>query len=606
MNKHLTISLSIFLSLLTLLLVAFLFAFPSTQSAIAESNRAISNKGDFFSALAEKQQTIKISDLDLEGDIVAINYSVTIIGDGATLKNAYLKISAPIKKEECISVTLKGIKFDGGFTTDRYENAESFDDIYGSNRDNERCIDANVGYYDLTIEECEITHYASEVAPCVFIENDYRDSGKSISISNCRFYDNYSKWDTIHLSNDYLMVSIKNSYFYDNKAYKAAGFNVANAKIEIDNVEVYDNVFCPLDVDQNNPQSCGGGVYLGGTEGTVKNLTIRNNETVFGGGLGISPKTSGESELDIDNLKILSCKAKYGGAIAVHSLSGQPVVFSNGEFYGNSAEIGSTIYAINYAYWRNVNNGGIVKFLFCNFASNSATDRDTFSFYKENETKGQLGKIVMKGCFIIAEDEYLSVFSDYNYVDNASGAIEKNVITENLLDNAVSNGISPVKNSIADISIPASVYSTWSPKYVNATEDVKIGKRSDQTTEEYITPNKKGASIWTLVGSLFAVAILITFAVIPIKKKNDENFEQSSTQVEETPQIDPRPERWATLSEREKNVAILTIQCKKRQEIASILQFSENTIKKDLTTIYSKLEVEGKAELIAKYQDVSE
>ena len=57
------------------------------------------------------------------------------------------------------------------------------------------------------------------------------------------------------------------------------------------------------------------------------------------------------------------------------------------------------------------------------------------------------------------------------------------------------------------------------------------------------------------------------------------------------------------MNEREQKVALLTIMCKKRSDIASELQFSENTIKKDLTAIYSKLKVSGKAELIAKYQE---
>ena len=43
---------------------------------------------------------------------------------------------------------------------------------------------------------------------------------------------------------------------------------------------------------------------------------------------------------------------------------------------------------------------------------------------------------------------------------------------------------------------------------------------------------------------------------------------------------------------------------KKRKDIANELNYSENTIKKDLTIIYSKLHVKDKVELIMKYQDL--
>ena len=47
----------------------------------------------------------------------------------------------------------------------------------------------------------------------------------------------------------------------------------------------------------------------------------------------------------------------------------------------------------------------------------------------------------------------------------------------------------------------------------------------------------------------------------------------------------------------------MSIHLKKRKEIADELCFSENTIKKDLTSIYAKLKVQDKNELISKYKD---
>ena len=48
------------------------------------------------------------------------------------------------------------------------------------------------------------------------------------------------------------------------------------------------------------------------------------------------------------------------------------------------------------------------------------------------------------------------------------------------------------------------------------------------------------------------------------------------------------------------------IALKKRKEIADELNYSENTIKKDLTSIYSKLHVLDKYEMMSKYKDLIE
>ena len=48
----------------------------------------------------------------------------------------------------------------------------------------------------------------------------------------------------------------------------------------------------------------------------------------------------------------------------------------------------------------------------------------------------------------------------------------------------------------------------------------------------------------------------------------------------------------------------LTIRLKKRKDIANELNYSENTIKKDLTAIYTKLHVLDKTELVSKYKDL--
>ena len=68
--------------------------------------------------------------------------------------------------------------------------------------------------------------------------------------------------------------------------------------------------------------------------------------------------------------------------------------------------------------------------------------------------------------------------------------------------------------------------------------------------------------------------------------------------------IDHRREYFDSLTDREKTIVRLMIACKKRKEIADELNYSENTIKKDLTSIYSKLHVADKFELMSQYKDI--
>ena len=64
-------------------------------------------------------------------------------------------------------------------------------------------------------------------------------------------------------------------------------------------------------------------------------------------------------------------------------------------------------------------------------------------------------------------------------------------------------------------------------------------------------------------------------------------------------------QEWSTYLTKYKGKRIIGyVEGKKRKEIASLLFYSENTIKKDLSSIYKKLEVSDKSELIIKYKDL--
>ena len=603
MRRTFHFSLLFVIALLTLLTsVVVSLSFNTNQGVVYAQEVNVQTKDEFMTALANKTSVIRTDDIDFEDAVVSLNYDVKILSSkqSSTLKRVYFKIVGPTVEPNSITVSFENITFNGLYEApvDYIANLTiTFDDLFGD-RDNKMCIDGTYGYYNLTLNNCYIHNYASMVGPAIYVENDWRAYNKKIDISNCKFEFNYSQMDTIHISNDKLDVSITNSEWLHNVAYKGAGFSIANCNLKIDTVNVHDNGSHTLDMDVTNPQNCGGGVYIGGANGYIKDSIISNNYSEYGGGLGISPKFSGSGEFKVINTVIRNNSAHYGGAICAHSLSGQPIKFIGCEIYNNTAVEGSSLYAMNYAYWVKANNGGLVEFLFSTFANNKAQDTGTFSFYKQDVTKGEIGFVSLKGCFIIGNDQYSPKPNDFNYIANSAQAINDGVVTQEMLNNCSTNGLKPLKESLADYEVPASTYKEWDSMFANATKSAQIGSMPNESkdSKSWII----AVAVCVPVGAIIVVLVI----VLCLKKKKHQNPAISSKEEPDTTIQDDRQEKLATLTERELKVTELVIKLKKRQEIAAELFFSENTIKKDLTSIYQKLDVHTKSELIVKYKDL--
>lgn len=602
-----SVEIFVFSIVFVLALALMPIAVPFSVSNVAEASNTMqaSTREEFLDALARKADVIEAGNIDFAGTTVSINYGVTIRARNgkATFSNVFVKITAPTVSPSTISVAFSDIDFVGGFEASALDldQTESFETIFGTTRDSYACINADEGYFDLSLSNCSISGYASEVGAVLFVENTHRDFEKRLTIENCKFFGNYSAYDTMHISNDRLFVSLKNSEFYGNHAYKCAGFSIANCDIDIDGVSVHDNFFHPFGINENDPQKCGGGVFIGGVNGTFANSAITNNHTNYGGGLGISPKYAGTGDLYVQNVKINGNTAKFGGAVAAHSISGQPIHFVGCKFIGNSAESGSSLFAVNYGFWVAQNNGGLVEFLFSTFCSNTANDTKTFSFYLADKTKGELGKVNLKGCFVIGDDTHTSIPTDFNYIATKADAIAQGVVSEQDLLDALANGIRPAKGSPADMPVPANVYKDWSPLFADATDNAIIGTIPQS---EVPADNKAWVVPVAICVPLGAIAIIaVVLVILFARKKKRKVVDDSAPQTASpAPTIEDNSARLSTLTERERKIVELIIACKKRQEIAQELNYSENTIKKDLSSIYQKLAVSGKSELIARYQ----
>lgn len=608
------------------------------------SNIAYINTVEDFNAHFQTQKVLYVDDLDFGVDTaLSINRSIKLVGknEKSTLSNVFINISAPNVVGERIVVEFENIIFDGAFNKSGFNLTleDSFGDIFG-NRDNKHCITASVGHYNLTIENCDFTNYASEYGSVMFVNNDLDSfEDKIIRLNNSKFYGNICKRGTLDIFHDKANVTITNCQFFENYGAIGAGFNVGNGRLFVDNCIINNNNFCKFNLEDASGQEAGGGVAIGAFDGKVRNTKITNNKSVFGGGLSVVLNHTGDNTMLIENCTITNNQAiKNGGGVMIDSKQGQTVSFIGCEISFNHAPSSANVCSIPMAGWWTKNKSGNVNFFFCKIAMNEGADNKGIStdldFYGLTNNQSQMANTQVKGCIIIDKTTLTAQEGHYNYIATpaqaeADGVIDVSAIAEKrlcLLDNAKTN-----------IFVPASVYSLWHAQFVGANNAAQIG--------QFVYVGTQTANA-TLIIALSIVAMLVVVAGVGLlaqrnKKQvaqnvnassattiqiaSTENAAVASTQptaqvVEAVPpqaaaqkegverganisfspaQIEQIVANWAlvqTLSKKEKEVFELRLAGKKRRDIAKKQFVSENTIKKQLINIYLKLEVaNGKA-----------
>ena len=584
--------------LLSVLPLAFMTACQK-QEEFPKEGVVVTSVAEFKSALSNGSKDILVDDIDFQDETITINHDVRIesVDNESHFKGLHVKLSGPIVTGELIDVYFGNIIFDGAFDASSIdlESPTSFVDKFGGEREEDRCITADYGYFALTLDNCTIKNYASECGAAIMLENYNLDDYKYVNLDNCKVYHNYSETDIIHLSHGKLIANITSSEFYGNYAYKGAGFSIANGSANISKVNVHDNIFVPYDVNQSNMQLCGGGIFIGGTDLMMTDSFIVNNKTIFGGGLGVSAAFSGNKNVVFKNVVIKNNEATYGGGIAAFSMSGQPITFIDSEILCNKATYGGALYTEVYARWIKDNSGGLVQFFFTTFGLNTAEDNGSYSFYQEEGTKGELGTISLKGCFSIGNDTYDSKSEEYNYIATKEQALLDGVINQEDIDNAA-DGLYPQKSSKADIKVSHDVYANWSPLLAEYEGDLSIGKNQEKAAKQVPIIVILAISI----PGVIIIGLIVVIVVLLIKRKNKKEVPVEPVKDEK----ELRKEYLDSLGQRERQVVEMIVAGKKRKDIANELNYSENTIKKDLTIIYSKLHVKDKVELIMKYQEL--
>ena len=585
---------------------AFLLALVLLASFLGCSGKQKKTEGatvetaeEFYAAVRNKETVIRVKDLTFAEDTkIELNYSLTLVGDGgkATVRNAHFNVIAPNTAGDTIEVRFENIVFDGGVHDALPEpQGKTFEEIFGGERDDLRCINADWGYADLSLENCEITGYAAVDGCAVHVGNKFRDGEQTLRLKNCLIRGNVTRNGVVKVYNDKLTATFEDCLFTENTAGAAAGFLLTSTGV-VSGCRIQNNRFYPF-ADLGFEER-GGGAYVGGNV-TLTDCVISGNESVRGGGLAVTSAYSGNRSSLIRNCRIENNKATDGGAVFIDSLQGQPIDFIGCAFYGNAATgKGSILYAEPYAPWTKKHNGGQINLLFCSAVNNTATDEGTFAFYGADDL---LGYIVLRGCLMLDDSPY-APDGNFNYVATAEKALgEGAVASVNVSENG---SLKAVKGSAADITVPAKVYSGWHVAFANATADNPIGEYREPQTKKP-TGGIPVLPIAVAAGALLFAAVCVA-AVLKTKaaKARRQTAPAASEGATSTAaHALSEQERITLLTERQRRIIRLTLDGKTREEIASELRFSVGTIKFDLSDIYRKLDCSSRTDLIIRYKD---
>ena len=144
--------------------IALLALFVGCANNKEQQGAVVRDTAEFFFSLQNKETLILANDITFDEDtVVQINYGLTIRGNGmkATIKNAHFKIISPNVAGETNAVTFENIILDGGCYEEPDGTDKTFEEVFGGEREEKRCITADWGYTNLVLKNVEIKGYAS-------------------------------------------------------------------------------------------------------------------------------------------------------------------------------------------------------------------------------------------------------------------------------------------------------------------------------------------------------------------------------------------------------------------------------------------------------------
>ena len=600
------------LLLLVLVSICAVVGYPATINAGSGTDTPayITTRAELMKALAEKREVIYVGDIDFdENEIyVQIENNVKIVGkpEGSLFKDAHFSVIGSGLESEKITVSFENITLDGCYEMPQGDPAAaaSFADFHGD-RTNKGCIFAK-GFLEFSLTNCTIRNYCTKYGAAMYFQ--YTDGNvdlgtrAQLTIQNCNFSGNTCERGVLWINGKKLKLEMTDTAFSANTVYSGVAV-LGGVEGTAENITVKDNRHVAFSEKNSFPQG-GGGLALVNSELLLKKSIIDGNETVKGGGLLIT-----NSKVTLDSCKIINNRAQMGGGLLIESSETTPVYITNCRISGNTAKQEGAVW-VHPADQIGIGvPTGIVEFSFCTFENNMSEDEEHLVFHpviseNDNTTVGRDGTIAFLACRIRDEKVSPSIRDgeDYNIVNS---------------------------DRKGD-TVPDEVTARAAGGYFGT------GRKMVPGVNETISGTQTSLLPFLLIGLISAG--LIVFAVILLWSKKDRNkeiavvqetmdIENEPTTIETFTAATPEEESQkgqsedvtnagdgdeekriaaylqkllddGTLTSREMDVLKEYLSGKARTEISATLFISESTVKNHISSIFSKLGVKSRKELL--------
>lgn len=516
------------------------------------------------------------------------------------------------------------------FTNYASENGGALNAFYGDYKGNETILsiygDNSSCKLNIDIDGCSFeSNYSYYVGGALFIDGSKKNV--SVNIDDSSFTGNKTG------SVDYCIgggagyfyesdVKINHSTFKDNVGSYCYGKTIRECADIPDGMP---QEFLEEYLSSVHDSSYGGALRLGNSSLDITDCNFLNNISTNGGALYLNNvKTTidgcvfSENEATNDVLKKSTSDVDkgpwssqgLGGAIYNDSYDGIKLDIINSSFYSNVARngYGSVYSSYNNGVGSDVSIDPEINIYLSSFYDNKVTTAypDT-SEHPWGEIPGNVWEIP----FI---NTYASIVIDENNKTKIEAPSKENHYCVFGQDNK--NVSFEIKNNLHLNPIAKDISLELPDGYINEL----LGDRYESNNGKFVIGDnyspklyKENESmnmtfvIWLSIalGVLLGVAIFLFYELKKRKQSSKVNEEEQAAATNisfETEEILRKITEEHNITEREQDVLRLLLEGKKRQDIAKKLFLSESSIKKYTSSIYSKIGVHSKIELIMKYK----
>lgn len=455
---------------------------------------------------------------------------------------------------------------------------------------------------NVTYADCTFTgyHYGyGGVFNAIYSSDDNKNELK-LTLENCVFSGNAGNYGgAMYLigRNHNITLAAEGCTFEGNGAATGGAIWADNTVLDLRNCRFSSNQY--LEGEVTSP--VGGALALYNCDSELEACVIENNASAEGGGLfcEIAPFHT----LVMRNCTVNGNKASVNSALSV--VPGETNFSTEAKAYIYFSSI------VNHEGEDGLADNDSLALFGCLVANQNTVEE------KANEANGYCYKI--PAAFVAVKGYYANEKGRI-FVTDEMGAIPKEAVEAAAGGRYAAYAGLIVPGDFDPDTITALPVQTVANSDSTASESEETVKEEPETAEtlagsrqdaEATEPSDKSSYGWVpaaIVGILLFCCLIGAFVIwVYVKNKPGEKAEAKPS--EET--AEPLPENWIErvceqpeiknhLSARELEVLPLLLEGLSREQIAKKLFISESTVKKHASSIYAKLNVSGKAELIAK------